>query len=237
MQDAIKRTAYAAEENIKLEPCIEFNQPIVTQNSPFRIPKCKRFRRVARKMRWKREKRRTLWSGVKIRFIKEKSKLRPGLQKLEWKRVKKRLHKEWKTRRTSLVQWVDRFFGSEDQLDLLTLARVEAAKNVYETYLENRQRFVLHRRSHSFTAGDLSYTTGQKKKKKKNLQTFSHFQRTIGCPSAVVTGSSLRHSRTNIKVVHVQHCPLLKRNQPSKKTVQTKRLRGTAVIKSLFLLR
>ncbi|GFS78232.1 hypothetical protein NPIL_508361 [Nephila pilipes] len=91
MEDAIKRTADAAEENIEPEPCIEFNQPIVTQNSPFQIPKCKRFRRVARKMRWKRRKRRTLWSGVKRRLVKEKSKLRPGLQKLEWKRVKKRL--------------------------------------------------------------------------------------------------------------------------------------------------
>ncbi|GFT16355.1 uncharacterized protein NPIL_84131, partial [Nephila pilipes] len=123
MEDAIKRTANATEENIEPEPCIEFNQPIVTQNSPFQIPKCKRFRREARKLRWKRGKQRTLWSGVKRRLIKEKTKLRPGLQKLEWKRVKKRLHKEWKTRRTSLVQWVDKFFGSEDQLDLLTLAR------------------------------------------------------------------------------------------------------------------
>ncbi|GFT52695.1 putative gypsy-29-i dr [Nephila pilipes] len=49
MEDAIKRTADAAEENIEPEPCIEFNQPIVTQNSPFQIPKCKRFRRVAKK--------------------------------------------------------------------------------------------------------------------------------------------------------------------------------------------
>ncbi|GFU07485.1 putative gypsy-29-i dr [Nephila pilipes] len=162
MEDAIKLTADAAEENIEPEPCIEFNQPIVTQNSPFRIPKCKRFRRMARKIRGKRGKRRTLWSRVKRRLVKEKSKLRPGLQKLEWKREKKRLHKEWKTRRTSLVQWVDRFFGSfiddtprEDQLDLLTLARTEAANNVYETHLENKQRFYLHRRSHSFTAGDL----------------------------------------------------------------------------------
>ncbi|GFT10797.1 hypothetical protein NPIL_216331 [Nephila pilipes] len=102
----------AAEENIEPERCIEINQPFVTQNSPLRIPKCKRFRRVARKMRWKRGKRRTLWSGVKRRLAKEKSRLRPDLQKLEWKRVKKRLHKEWKTRRTSLVQWMDRFFGS-----------------------------------------------------------------------------------------------------------------------------
>ncbi|GFT76217.1 uncharacterized protein NPIL_620991 [Nephila pilipes] len=62
MEDAIKRTADAAEENIEPEPCIEFNQPIVTQNSPFQIPKCKRFRREARKMRWKRGKRRTLWT-------------------------------------------------------------------------------------------------------------------------------------------------------------------------------
>ncbi|GFR13679.1 uncharacterized protein TNCT_22551 [Trichonephila clavata] len=38
----------------------------------------------------------------------------------------------------------------EDQLDLLTLARAEAANNVYETHLQNKQRFDLHRRSHSF---------------------------------------------------------------------------------------
>ncbi|GFS87197.1 transposon Ty3-G Gag-Pol polyprotein [Nephila pilipes] len=31
----------------------------------------------------------------------------------------------------------------------------EAANNVYETHLENKKRFDLHRRSHSFTAGDL----------------------------------------------------------------------------------
>ncbi|GFT24969.1 uncharacterized protein NPIL_311681, partial [Nephila pilipes] len=68
MEDAIKRTADAAEENIEPEPCIEFNQPIVTQNSPFQIPKYKRFRREARKLRWKR----TLWSGVKRRLVKEK---------------------------------------------------------------------------------------------------------------------------------------------------------------------
>ncbi|KAF8789109.1 hypothetical protein HNY73_007079 [Argiope bruennichi] len=35
----------------------------------------------------------------------------------------------------------------EDQLDLLTLARAEAANNVYETHLENKKRFDLHRRS------------------------------------------------------------------------------------------
>ncbi|GFU36356.1 uncharacterized protein NPIL_435411, partial [Nephila pilipes] len=72
MEDAIKRTANAAEGNIEPEPCIEFNQPIVTQNSPFQIPKCKRFRREARKLRWKRGKQRTLWSGVKRRLVKEK---------------------------------------------------------------------------------------------------------------------------------------------------------------------
>ncbi|GFT95489.1 hypothetical protein NPIL_695741 [Nephila pilipes] len=139
-------------------------------------------------MRWKRGKRRTLWSGVKRRLVKEKSKLRPGLQKLEWKRVKKRLHKERKTRRTSLVQWVDRFIGSEDQLDLLTLARAEAANNVYETHLENKQRFNLHRRSHSFTAGDLVLYDWPKKRRS---QTFSHFQRTI-CECTSSRGRMLR---------------------------------------------
>ncbi|GFY34954.1 hypothetical protein TNCV_155271 [Trichonephila clavipes] len=43
----------------------------------------------------------------------------------------------------------------ENQLDLLILARAEAANNVYEAHLENKHRFDLHRRSHSFKAGDL----------------------------------------------------------------------------------
>ncbi|GFT93341.1 hypothetical protein TNCV_1483841 [Trichonephila clavipes] len=38
----------------------------------------------------------------------------------------------------------------EDKLDLLILARAEAANNVYEAHLENKHRFDLHRRSHSF---------------------------------------------------------------------------------------
>ncbi|GFT37453.1 uncharacterized protein NPIL_251931 [Nephila pilipes] len=217
MEDAIKRTADAAEENIKLEPCIEFNQPIVTQNSPFQIPKCKRFRREARKMRWKRGKRRTLWSGVKRRLVKEKSKLRPGLQKLEWKRVKKRLHKEWKTRRTSLVQWVDRFFGSEDQLDLLTLARAEAANNVYETHLENKQRFDLHRRSHSFTAGDLVLYDWPKKGDHKLSPIFKGpfvIVRPVGAVCYEMKSTTQKNKF--IKVVHVQHLrPYFKRNTPT----------------------
>ncbi|GFW65826.1 hypothetical protein TNCV_586521 [Trichonephila clavipes] len=43
----------------------------------------------------------------------------------------------------------------EDQLDLLILVRAEAANNVYEAHLENKHRFDLHCRSHSFKAGDL----------------------------------------------------------------------------------
>ncbi|GFS53416.1 down syndrome cell adhesion molecule-like protein Dscam2 [Nephila pilipes] len=43
----------------------------------------------------------------------------------------------------------------EDQLDLLKLARAEAANSVYETHLTNKRRFDLHRRSHSFKPGDL----------------------------------------------------------------------------------
>ncbi|GFS78005.1 uncharacterized protein NPIL_18131, partial [Nephila pilipes] len=217
MEDAIKRTANAAEENIEPESCIEFNQPIVTQNSPFQIPKCKRFRIVARKMRWKRGKRRTLWSGVKRRLVKEKSKLRPGLQKLEWKRVKKRLHKEWKTRRTSLVQWVDRFFGSEDQLDLLTLARAEAANNVYETHLENKQRFDLHRRSHSFTAGDLVLYDWPKKGDHKLSPIFKGpfvIVRPVGAVCYEIKSTTQQNKF--IKVVRVQHLrPYFKRNTPT----------------------
>ncbi|GFU12047.1 uncharacterized protein NPIL_180321 [Nephila pilipes] len=224
MEDAIKRTADAAVENIELEPCIEFNQPIVTQNSPFQIPKCKRFRRVARKMRWKRGKRRTLWSGVKRRLVKEKSKLRPSLQKLEWKRVKKRLHKEWKTRRTPLVQWVDRFFGSfiddtprEDQLDLLILARAEAANNVYETHLENKQRFDLHRRPHSFTAGDLVLYDWPKKGDHKLSPIFKGpfvIVRPVGAVCYEIKFTTQQNKF--IKVVHVQHLrPYFKRNTPT----------------------
>ncbi|GFS82808.1 uncharacterized protein NPIL_110221, partial [Nephila pilipes] len=216
-EDAIKRTADAAEENIEPEPCIEFNQPIVTQNSPFQIPRCKLFRRVARKMRWKRGKRRTLWSGVKRRLVKENSKLRPGFQKLEWKRVKKRLHKEWKTRRTSLVQWVDRFFGSEDQLDLLNLARAEAANNVYETHLENKQRFDLHRRSHSFTAGDLVLYDWPKKGYHKLSPIFKGpfvIVRPVGAVCYEIKSTTQQNKF--IKVVHVQHLrPYFKRNTPT----------------------
>ncbi|GBM81429.1 Down syndrome cell adhesion molecule-like protein Dscam2 [Araneus ventricosus] len=43
----------------------------------------------------------------------------------------------------------------EDQLDLLMLARAEAANNVYETHLDNQRRFDLHRQPHSFKTGDL----------------------------------------------------------------------------------
>ncbi|GFX41687.1 down syndrome cell adhesion molecule-like protein Dscam2 [Trichonephila clavipes] len=43
----------------------------------------------------------------------------------------------------------------EDQLDLPIPARPEAANNVYEAHLENKHTFDLHRRSHSFKAGDL----------------------------------------------------------------------------------
>ncbi|GFW11183.1 down syndrome cell adhesion molecule-like protein Dscam2 [Trichonephila clavipes] len=42
----------------------------------------------------------------------------------------------------------------EDQLNLLILARAETANNAYEAHLENKHRFDLHRRSHSFKEGD-----------------------------------------------------------------------------------
>ncbi|GFU15457.1 uncharacterized protein NPIL_556161 [Nephila pilipes] len=224
MEDAIKRTADAAEENIEPEPCIEFNQPIVKQNSPFQTPKCKRFRRVARKMRWKRGKRRTLCSEVKRRLIKEKSKLRPSLQKLEWKRVKKRLHKEWKTRRTSLVQWVDRFSGSfindvprEDQLDLLKLARSEAANSVYETHLTIKRRFDLHRRTHSFKPGDLILYDSPRKGDHKLSPNFKGpfgIVRPVGAVCYEIKSTTQQNKF--IKVVHVQHLrPYFKRNTPT----------------------
>ncbi|GFS68841.1 uncharacterized protein NPIL_55101 [Nephila pilipes] len=175
-------------------------------------------------MRWKRGKRRTLWSGVKRRLVKEKNKLRPGLQNLEWKRVKKRLHKEWETRRTSLVQLGDRFFGSfiydtprEDQLDLLTLARAEAANNVYETHLENKQRFDLHRRSHSFTAGDLVLYDWPKKGDHKLSPIFKGpfvIVRPVGAVCYEIKSTTQQNKF--IKVVNVQHLrSYFKRNTPT----------------------
>ncbi|GFS53857.1 putative gypsy-29-i dr [Nephila pilipes] len=155
--------------------------------------------------------------GSEKKTRQRKDKLRPGLQKLEWKRVKKRLHKEWKTRRTSLVQWVDRFFGSEDQLDLLTLARAEAANNVYETHLENKQRFDLHRRSHSFTAGDLVLYDWPKKGDHKLSPIFKGpfvIVRPVGAVCYEI--KSMTQQNKFIKVVHVQHLrPYFKRNTPT----------------------
>ncbi|GFU26923.1 uncharacterized protein NPIL_33491 [Nephila pilipes] len=193
--------------------------------------------------------RRTLWSGVKRRLVKEKSKLRPGLQELEWKRVKKRLHKERKTRRTSLVQWVDRFFGSfindvprEDQLDLLILARIEAANSVYETYLTNKRRFDLHHRSHPFEPGDLMLYDWPKKGDHK-LSLIFKGPFVIVCPVGAVCYEIKSTTQQNkfIKVVYAYNIFTLTLNeihQPSRKTVQMKRLRGTkSSSKVLFQLR
>ncbi|GFS68750.1 uncharacterized protein NPIL_139131 [Nephila pilipes] len=194
---------YANDDNIGLCPYVEFKIEL-QHEKPIRC-------------------RPTLWSGVKRRLIKEKSKLRPGLRKLERKRVKKRLHKEWKTRKTSLVQWVDRFFGSfindtprEDQLDLVTLARAEAANNEYETHLENKQRFDLHRRSHSFTAGDLVLYDSPKKGDHKLSPIFKGpfvIVRPVGAVCYEIKSTTQQNKF--IKVVHVQHLrPYFKRNTP-----------------------
>ncbi|GBO04863.1 hypothetical protein AVEN_5056-1 [Araneus ventricosus] len=50
----------------------------------------------------------------------------------------------------------------EDQLDLLMLVRAVAANNVYETHVDNKRKFDLHRQPHSFKPGDLVLYDWQK---------------------------------------------------------------------------
>ncbi|GFT40326.1 uncharacterized protein NPIL_139041 [Nephila pilipes] len=117
-----------------------------------------------------------------------------------------------------------RFFGSfindttsEDQLDLLTLARAEAANNVYETHLENKQIFDLHRRSHSFTAGDLVLYDWPKIGDHKLSPIFKGpfvIVRPVGAVCYEIKSTTQQNKF--LKVVHVQHLrPYFKRNTPT----------------------
>ncbi|KAF8778276.1 Transposon Tf2-6 polyprotein like [Argiope bruennichi] len=105
----------------------------------------------------------------------------------------------------------------EDQLDLLTLARAEAANNVYETHLENKKRFDLHRRSHSFKAGDLVLYDWPKKGDHKLSPIFKGpfvIIRPVGAVCYEIKSTTQQNKF--IKVVHVQHLrPYFKRNSPT----------------------
>ncbi|GFS86060.1 retrovirus-related Pol polyprotein from transposon opus [Trichonephila clavipes] len=100
----------------------------------------------------------------------------------------------------------------EDQLDLLILARAEAANNVYEAYLENKHRFDLHRRSHSFKAGDLVLYDWPKQGDHKLSPIFKGpfvIVRPVGAVCYEIKSRTLQNKF--IKVVHVQHlCPYFK---------------------------
>ncbi|GFR22228.1 hypothetical protein TNCT_691681 [Trichonephila clavata] len=98
------------EESFKLEHYVEISPPpeISSHITPVRIPKCRRFRGVA----WKKGKRKTLWSRMRRRLIKECTGLKPGSRKFEWRCVKKTLGKGWKTKKTTLMRFVDRLFGN-----------------------------------------------------------------------------------------------------------------------------
>ncbi|GFS99053.1 hypothetical protein NPIL_531361 [Nephila pilipes] len=106
-------------------------------------------------MRWKRRKRRTLWSGVKRRLVKEKGKLRPGLQKLEWKRVKKRLCIK----------------SGKPEGPLWCNGRIDSSE---ASLMTHHIPFLHGRRSRVIRLAE-----------KRRSQTFSHFQRTIcACTSS-----------------------------------------------------
>jgi len=105
----------------------------------------------------------------------------------------------------------------EDQLDLLTLAMAEAANNVYETHLENKKRFDLHRRSHSFKAGDLVLYDWPKKEDHKLSPIFKGpfvIIRPVGAVCYEIKSTTQQNKF--IKVVHVQHLrPYFERNSPT----------------------
>ncbi|GFW14458.1 hypothetical protein TNCV_298781 [Trichonephila clavipes] len=105
------------EESFKLDHYVEISPPqeLPAQITPVRIPKFRRFRGVARKKEWKKGKRKTLWSRMRRRLIKECTGLKPGSRKLEWRYVKKTLGKGWKTKKTTLVRFVERLFGNLNQ--------------------------------------------------------------------------------------------------------------------------
>ncbi|XP_023243381.1 uncharacterized protein LOC111641443 [Centruroides sculpturatus] len=104
----------------------------------------------------------------------------------------------------------------EDQLDLLTLARAEAANNVYETHLDNKRRFDLHRQPHLFKSGDLVLYDWPKQHDHKLSPMFKgpfEIVRPVGAVCYEIT--SLTSQRKFQKVVHVQHLrPYYKRDAP-----------------------
>ncbi|GFT12249.1 hypothetical protein TNCV_4005101 [Trichonephila clavipes] len=102
----------------------------------------------------------------------------------------------------------------ENQLDLLILARAEAANNVYEAHLENKHKFDLHRRSHSFKAGNLVLYNWPKQGDHKLSPIFKRpfvIVRPVGAMCYEIKSRTLQNKF--IKVVHVQHLrPYFKRD-------------------------
>ncbi|GFT18753.1 uncharacterized protein NPIL_331431 [Nephila pilipes] len=100
--------------------------------------------------------------------------------------------------------------------DFLTTVIAEAANNVYETHLENKQRFDLHRRPHSFTAGDLVLYDWPKKGNHKLSPIFKGpfvIVRPVGAICYEI--KSMTQQNKFIKVVHVHLRPYFKRNTPT----------------------
>ncbi|GFV48701.1 transposon Tf2-11 polyprotein [Trichonephila clavipes] len=97
----------------------------------------------------------------------------------------------------------------EDQLDLLILARAEAANNIYEAHLENKHRFDFHRRSHSFKAGNIVLYDWLKQRDHKLSPIFEGpfvIVRPVGAVCYEIKSRTLQNKF--IKVVHVQHLHL-----------------------------
>ncbi|GFU08509.1 transposon Ty3-G Gag-Pol polyprotein [Trichonephila clavipes] len=119
----------------------------------------------------------------------------------------------------------------KDQVDLLTLVRVEAANNVYETHSQNKQRFDIHRRFHSFKAGDLVLYDWPKQGDHKLSPIFKGsfvIVRPVGDVCYEI--KSTRHSRKNLSRLSTYNIFALTLNeiqQPSRKTAQTKKTRAT----------
>ncbi|GFS45949.1 uncharacterized protein TNIN_312301 [Trichonephila inaurata madagascariensis] len=90
----------------------------------------------------------------------------------------------------------------------------EAANNVYETHLQNKQRFDHHRKSHSFKAGDLILYDWPKQGDHKLSPIFKGpfvIVRPVGAVFYEIKSTTQQNKI--IKVVHVQHLRLyFKRN-------------------------
>ncbi|GFQ99879.1 uncharacterized protein TNCT_218511 [Trichonephila clavata] len=116
----------------------------------------------------------------------------------------------------------------EDQLDLLTLAKAKAAYNVYETHLQNKQRFDVHRRSYSFKVGDLVLYDWLKKDHK--LSSIFKGPFVIVCPPGAVCyeiKSTTQQNKSRLSTYNIFALTLNEIQQPSRKTAQTKRMRAT----------